>query len=678
VSVCFNPDCPRPTNPDDARFCQACGRSLVLANRYQALRLLGAGGSGRTLLARDLTNDRATGLASGLAGRSSSPNSLCVLQQFWQTDSAAKRQAAVLQKMAQHPQVPKLLDYFSDAGSVGKSAGKSEAGQGEKLPDQVLPDQLLDQAVPQTAPDRTLHHQTLHYLVQEFIAGQTLEEQLAQRGPFSENQVRQLLADLLPVLRWLHSCEVIHGDIKPVNIIAPEPNSSQLPGQLPYVLVDFGTSQFLSQAGRAGLGRAELGRAEPLGNPGYAAPEQALGQATFASDLYSLGVVAVHLLTGLHPFDLYSVGEDRWVWRQFLIRPVSSELRRVLDRLLERSLDQRYKTATEVLQALRLEVAVRPVFPAEQPVAVPRLPSPQANWRSVRTLVGHQGEVIALAVSPDGQLLASGSTDKTIRLWDLTNGKLLQIWSARSFRFSEGHAGPVTALRFSPNSEVLVSSSTDGTIKQWDLVQDELFSTLPSHGWGVATLALSPVEPLLVSGSDDGLIQIWDLETERLLAHLVQLYEPITALVMDGKGETVWSSSGTSICQWDLGTDRLVRTLKGHSEGVSGLALSRDGCTLISSGGKVLKLWNLSTNEQQKVIAAHRDRIYGLAVHPTARLVASASEDSTVKLWDLWTGQRLATLSHPWGVRAVSFGPQGELISGIADETIRIWQNSAE
>ncbi len=632
MTVCLNPACPNPQNPDDGRYCQACGTGLILGDRYQAMRLIGQGGFGRTFYAID---------------RLAEPNkSDCVIKQllsrgFQDPVEAHQRFQQEVDRLAQlgeHPQIPKLLAHFEE-----------EATQ---------------------------------YLVQEWIEGQNLEILLTRQGVFDEGQVRQLLADVLPVLRFVHSHQVIHRDIKPANIIKPSPAQSR------YVLVDFGASKAITETNLAKTGTT-------IGSAGYVAPEQAMGKATFASDLYSLGVTCVHLLTGLHPFDLYSISDDRWVWRQYLTQPISVELRRVLDTLLQRATSQRYKDATEVLQALRLEAA--PVLSpsmagkiAEKvPIAVgqpaSRLPSTptvqksdsptKPGWLCRKTLIGHQGEVTAIAVSPNGKLIASGSSDRSIRLWNF-KGELLETWTGRSLRSGVGHAAPITALVFSPNSRVLISASADGSIKQWDLRSGEQFSDLTGQSWSIAAIALSPCEPLLVSGSQDGLIQLWDLETEELIGNVVQLQQPITALQVDVKGESVWSGSGKQICQWNLRDDRLITSLKGHIEGVSAIALSPDGCTLISGGmDKLLKLWNLNTGQQQKLIAAHRDRIQAVTVHPQDPIFASASEDGTIKLWDLWTGDRLITLRHAWAVNAIAFTPDGQqLVSGSSDETIKIWQ----
>ena len=179
------------------------------------------------------------------------------------------------------------------------------------------------------------------YLIQQFIDGQDLEQELATAGVFDQSKIRKLLLSFLPVLDFLHtrSIPVIHRDIKPANIIRRCSDDS-------LVLVDFGAAK---QATKTMLGKTGT----LIGSPEYTAPEQIRGKPTFASDIYSLGVTCIHLLTQVSPFDLFDINQDAWVWRDYLVNnPVDEELGRVLDRMIANSLPQRYQSAAAVLAAL--------------------------------------------------------------------------------------------------------------------------------------------------------------------------------------------------------------------------------------------------------------------------------------------------------------------------------------
>ncbi|HEY9878138.1 MAG TPA: serine/threonine-protein kinase, partial [Leptolyngbyaceae cyanobacterium] len=376
TTLCLNPDCPQPKNARKAFFCEACGQKLWLCDRYRPLKLIGRGGFGRTFLAVDEGQD--------------SPQRCVIKQQLQERFEAAdtteqrfQEEAERLRELGNHPQIPKLLDYFEGI-----------SGQ---------------------------------YLVQEYMPGPNLEQLLAQQGSFDEKQVRCLLTEILPVLQFVHSRQVIHRDIKPANLIA-------LPQSSRWVLVDFGASKYASHDSlleRTGT---------VIGSAGYAAPEQALGKATFASDLYSLGVTCIRLLTGMHPFDLYSTSEDCWAWRTYIRAPVSLKLARILDQMLARGLRERYTSADAVLADLnwgpRLgNMASRklPSFlrrPKQRPSSVT---SSQAKgaWQLVRTITQPGGVVNSLAVSPNGRAIATGSTDHAVRLWDLANGELIHTFTQR-------------------------------------------------------------------------------------------------------------------------------------------------------------------------------------------------------------------------------------------------------
>jgi WD40 repeat protein len=637
MSYCLNPTCQKPQNPDGANFCQACGATLRLGDRYRALKLIGQGGFGRTFLAVDegehtgqLEEKQANSKIQNPKSKIQNVSALCVIKQLLPRGAIvpAQRATEVFQQEAerlailgQHPQIPQLLAYFD----------QEEA----------------------------------QYLVQEYMNGQNLEQVLQQEGVFDELQIRDLLADLLPVLRFIHSYQVIHRDIKPENIIRPHKGEH-------FVLVDFGASKYATETVLARTGTM-------IGSAGYVAPEQAIGKAEFASDLYSLGVTCIHLLTGIHPFDLYSVSEDRWVWTQYLPKPVSGRLRRVLDQLLQKATRQRYRNATEVLEALGVESSLKASAtrsPARRHSRKPTEAKSQ-SWEQVQTLAGQVGEVTALSISPGGRILVSGSRDKAIRFWSLATGELLQVFAGRSLWTGEGHSDRISTLVFSPDGETLASGSDDGTIKWWDLTTRELIYTLPSHGWGISALAFRPAGYVLACGSRDGLIQLWDLDKETLITNLSKHEEPVSALIFHPHQRTLISSSyDKTIRLWDLQTGELTQTIVGHVNRVNSIALSPDYRTLISaSGDKTLKLWDLDFLEQRKVIAAHKRPVTCLAVHPTHPLFASGSEDSTIKLWNLETGDRLCTLKNFWGINALAFSPDGKtLVSGGADEVIKIWR----
>jgi serine/threonine protein kinase len=295
MSKCLNPDCLQTNSK--TTFCQKCGSKLLLTDRYRALEILGQGGFGRTFLAVD-------------EHKPSQP--YCVIKQFLpqaqgtnnqeKAGELFKQEAIQLEHLGKHQQIPELFAY--------------------------------------------LIQDNRQYLVQEYIEGQNLLQELAQTGAFSETKIINLLGDLLPVLAFIHQKSVIHRDIKPENIIRRK-------GDNKLFLVDFGAAKAATITALAVTGTV-------IGSAQYTAPEQAMGKPTFASDLYSLGVTCIHLLTNIEPFNLFDVSKSDWVWRDYLKVKVNKTLGQVLDKLLQQGTKKRFQTVQEVLDALQLTVKPTP------------------------------------------------------------------------------------------------------------------------------------------------------------------------------------------------------------------------------------------------------------------------------------------------------------------------------
>lgn len=301
-------------------------------------------------------------------------------------------------------------------------------------------------------------------------------------------------------------------------------------------------------------------------------------------------------------------------------------------------------------------------------------------------LEGHKDIVWDVSYSPDGKLIASGSTDKTVKLWK-ANGELLRDLH---------HDDNVTKISFSPDNQLLATASLDKTIKIWTL-DGTLLKTLKGHRGKVYGVSFSPDSQLLVSSSEDCTIKLWNRQGQ-LLKTFVDEYAPqvqnpkimcqsrsshqgdVLDVSFSPDGQFIVSaSSDETVKIWTLdGT--LMATLKGHRSKVNAVRFHPNSQLLVSaSDDRTLKFWQRD-GTLLKTLEAHSTWIHSVAFSPDGKTIASSSDDKTIKLWT-WDGVSLETLSlsetlegHSDGVLQVSFHPtRNELASSSEDKTIKIW-----
>jgi eukaryotic-like serine/threonine-protein kinase len=295
MSYCLNPNCPRPQNQHEEKICQACGSQLLLKDRYRAISFLDSGGMSRNFLAID--TDMPQEKRCVVKQFFPAPQVLDDIEAFEKSIELFQREGAQLDRLgADSTQIPQLFAY--------------------------------------------LEQERRFYLIQEFIDGQNLLKELDKNGAYSEVKIRQLLDDLLPILKYVHDSGVIHRDIKPENIMRR--NTGEL------VLIDFGMSKHLNST--------VMSRGTTGGTMGYAPPEQIrAGVAYPASDIYALGATCIHLLTDITPDRLYDFMTNKWIWRQELAtqeREIDEQLAVAIDRMLMNEVQDRHQSIACIIAAL--------------------------------------------------------------------------------------------------------------------------------------------------------------------------------------------------------------------------------------------------------------------------------------------------------------------------------------
>ncbi len=292
----------------------------------------------------------------------------------------------------------------------------------------------------------------------------------------------------------------------------------------------------------------------------------------------------------------------------------------------------------------------------------------------ITTLTGHQGWISGVSYSPDGKTLASSSRDGSIKLWDVEMGVEITTLT--------GNQGSIRSLRYTPDGKTLASGGKDGSLKVWDVETGAEITTFTGHQEWVNSISYSPDEKTLASGGDDKTIKVWDAETGVVITTLTGHQGSVYSISYSPDGKTLASGSQDgSIKVWDIETGAEIATLTGHQGAVRGVSYSPDGKTLASgSDDETLKLWDVDMGQEITTLTGHQGRVHNISYSPDGKTLASVSDDETLKLWDVDMGQEITTLTgHQGWVSSVSYSPDGKtLASGSSDGTIKLWSLEME
>ncbi len=290
-------------------------------------------------------------------------------------------------------------------------------------------------------------------------------------------------------------------------------------------------------------------------------------------------------------------------------------------------------------------------------------------------LKGHTDRINNITYSSDGKLIASASNDKTARIWNASNGALLQIL--------HGHNTSVNSVQFCPNDQLIATASNDHTIKIWDVETGTLLKTLNGHNDNVNYAAFNNDGTLIVSASDDNTIRIWDTETGTVLRAIEQSGR-INSAIFSPNGQLIASTSDNNqIKLWDSSLGTLVNTLYGHSSPIQYLEFSPNGRFITTVSGNNIDLWDLLSNDCIMALKKDkRDSSFGdnqsnhnyyvsSSFSPDSKFLITASDDYEITYMDIETGLTESTMkSNGFYVNYVAFDPNSKATASAHENNI--------
>jgi len=663
-------------NRVQARFCVACGRALqtsgnvtishtltgllgqqhLLKQRYRILAQLGKGGFGAVYKAAD------TQFGNRLLAIKEMSQSSLTQRELHEATESFKREALLLAGLT-HPNLPRIYEQFHDGGRW--------------------------------------------YLVMDYIEGEALEVVLdTSGGKLAIERVLSIGMQLCAVLDYLHTRQpsIIFRDLKPANVMLTRDGH--------IFLIDFGIARHFKP------GQAKDTAA--LGSSGYAAPEQyGKMQTTARADLYALGATLHQMITGNDPAD----APFHFAPLQLMGHPALKALAVLVMQMVEVDISKRPTSADEVRQRLftiasqysgaatnPLQSSLPPGYhavaggslgrgiagagtplvantmpPLASKAKASNVPQPQRNTLFICS--GHSSRIMSLAWSPDGKRIATAGYDKTVRVWDVRNGKVVAAY--------RGHSDRVNAVVWSPNGQRIASASDDHTIHIWDAVSQIKQMTLQGHVNKVTALSWSSDSPRLASGGLDKIVQVWDSNSGRILFTYSGHKEAIQVVAWlpaaSGRSARIASGSTDKTVQvWEptkeskgnfftsrLFPQRGTYSYTRHTQKVNALAWSPDGRRIASVGNdKTMQVWDVANGKLGFIHRNPASSLNAVAWSPDGRYLAAGGNDKMVQVWDANTRRLLCTYTgHTGYVMALAWSPDGKMMASAGvDHTLQVWR----
>jgi pleiotropic regulator 1 len=310
-------------------------------------------------------------------------------------------------------------------------------------------------------------------------------------------------------------------------------------------------------------------------------------------------------------------------------------------------------------------------------------PTWHAPWKLSAVLSSHLGWVRSIAFDPTNRMFATGSADRTIKIWNLAAASVGNESSALQLTLT-GHISPVRGLAFSPRHPYLFSAGEDKTVKCWDLETNQVVRHYHGHLSGVYCLKLHPTLDIVVTGGRDAVARVWDMRTKTQIHCLAGHDNTVGCLLVNSVHPSVVTGSQDSTVKlWDLVAGKCVTTLTHHRKGIRALVQAPFERTFCSGASDGLKKFTSSKGQFLKTLSGHKAVVNAMAVNDDGVLV-SGGDDGTMRFWDYQSGyafQGESAVAQPGsleaenGIMALEFDLTGtRLVTGESDKTIKIWR----